>query len=105
MKVDGLEFELKEPKLRSQEGKAVLDAKLNDEAKNVVKIAKGIDGFDFRFERDHSRITSMREGKEGVIATYQRTQNDIPPHTRLIKDTSRRKKRDKRMETRVQHRS
>lgn len=84
MKVDYAEFELKDLKLRAQEGKAVLDAKLNDEEKNSVKIASGIDGMDFRFNKDHASVTSMREGKEGIIATYMRTHDDVPPHKRLI---------------------
>ena len=84
MKVDHTELELKDWDLRAQEGKVVLDAKLNDEEKNSVKITNGIGGTDFRLEKDHVIVTSMREGAEGILATYQRTQHDIPPHKRPI---------------------
>jgi hypothetical protein len=84
MKVDSVEIELRGNELRAQEGKAVLDAKLNDEDKNTVKIAKGVDGFDFRLKEDHAVVTLMSENKEGVKMTYMRTRNDIPPHARLI---------------------
>lgn len=82
--VGGSEIQLKEVVLRVQEGKAVLDLKLNDENKNAAKIAKGTGGFDFRFVRDHAIVTSMSENRDGITVTYQRTQNDIPPHARLI---------------------
>lgn len=84
MKVDHTELELKDWGLRAQEGKVVLDARLNDEEKNAVKIAIGIKAADFRFARDHATVNSMTESKNGIIATYQRTQNDVPPHRRLI---------------------
>ena len=85
LKVDGTEFALKEASLRAQEGKAVLDGKLNDEDKNEMKIAKGIDGFDVRLKSDHAVVTSMKESKEGLTMSYERTHHDEFPHVRLVK--------------------
>lgn len=85
LKVGESELELKDVTLRAQEGKAVLDATLNDEDKNAVKIAKGVDGFDFRFVRDHAQVISIRETVEGLAIEYRRTQHDEFPHIRLMK--------------------
>jgi hypothetical protein len=85
LKVDGTEFALKEAKLRAHEGKVVLDGKLNDEDKNAMKIAKGIDGFDVRLKSDHAVVTSMKESKEGLTISYERTHHDEFPHVRLVK--------------------
>jgi hypothetical protein len=38
----------------------------------------------FRLNRDHAIITSMTEGRDGIVVTYQRTKNDVPPHARLV---------------------
>ncbi|HUH99497.1 MAG TPA: hypothetical protein VLY65_00500 [Nitrososphaerales archaeon] len=84
LSVDQAQLELKQTFLRAQEGKAVLDAKLNDEEKNAVKIAKGVDGFDFRFTHDHAIVTSMKESKEGLMVSYERTHHDEFPHVRLV---------------------
>jgi hypothetical protein len=85
LKVDNTELALEEAKLRAQEGKAVLDSRLNDEEKNSVKIAKGIDGIDFRLKQDHAVVTSMKESKEGLMMSYERTHHDEFPHVRLMK--------------------
>lgn len=80
MKVDYREVTLTEARLRSQEGKAVLDAKLGN---NDVKIASGVDGSVVRL-RDHSLVTGMRAVDSGIILNYQRTDHDPYPHVRLI---------------------
>jgi hypothetical protein len=84
MTASRLEFELRSATLRAQEGKMVIDAKLDQGDKNWVKIAVGSDGADVRLHRDHSPVTSMMESREGLLLTYRRDQDQPLPHRRMV---------------------
>jgi hypothetical protein len=84
MKASSLEFELKRTRMRTQEGRMILDSSLDGQERNAIKIALGVDGSDVRFHSDHSEITSMLESREGLVLTYRRTQKEMIPHRRLV---------------------
>lgn len=85
LEVGRRKLELRGPVLRTQEGKVVMDAKLNEEHANLVKIAKGVDGSEFRLKNDHSVVTSIVESQEGVTIMYRRTKYEVTPHVRVIR--------------------
>ena len=80
LKADGKEVPMSVVALRSQEGRAVIDAMLGN---GQVKIANGIGESEIRL-KDHSRVTEIKATSEGVILSYQRTGHDPYPHRRIV---------------------